>query len=369
MCQTLPYKSLLVVAAGLITNSGLAQPVEVVPVRSQAVERTALLPGEILPYQRVTLHARANGYVESVLVDRGSEVRQGQVLVSLSAPELMAQTAEAESRAETADAARAEAEARLAAAQATFDRLKKAAETPGAIAGNELVQAEKAVDAARAAVRSAESAVRSAKAALQATKQAEAYLKVTAPFPGLITERYVHPGALVGPGNGAAGALMELEQVSRLRLVVAVPEAEAGAVRPGARVQFRVPAFPGRTFAGTVARIGRSLDPKTRTMPVELDVTNPRNELSPGMYPEVSWPVRGGGQSLLVPPAAVVTTTERTFVIRVLNDRAEWVDVRKGKVVGDQVEVQGPLTPGDLVVRRGSDEIREGARLQVVKAK
>ena len=367
MCRLLSKACLLF--TGLLLHQALGQPVDVVPVRSEAVERTGILTGEILPYQRVALHARANGYVQRVLVDRGDAVKQGQLLVSLAAPELAAQTAEAESRAETAESARAEAEARLAGAQATYERLKKAAETPGAIAGNELIQAEKAVDAAKASVRSAESAVRAAKASLEATKHSEAYLRVTAPFSGLITERYIHPGALVGPGNGSAGALLELEQVSRLRVVVPVPEAQVASVRRGMRVQFQVPAYPGRAFNGTVARIDRSLDPKTRTMAVELEVSNPRNELSPGMYPQINWPTRSGNLSLLVPPSAIVTTTERTFVIRVAGDgRAEWVNVRRGAAAGDMVEVLGQLSPGDLVVRRGSDEIREGTRLQIRKA-
>jgi RND family efflux transporter MFP subunit len=348
----------------LAAHAVVAQPVEVVPVRSQAVERTILLPGEMFPYQRVAIHARANGYLERILVDRGSAVRQGQLLATLSAPELTADTAEAESRAQTAEASRAQAEAQLAAAQATYDRLKAASATPGAIAGNELVQAETMVDATRAGVRSAESAAKAARAAVQARQQAEEYLKVTAPFPGVVTERHVHPGALVGPGNGSAGALLELEQVSRLRLVVSVPESEVRSIRQRARVQFRVPAYPGKTFTGTVARVDRSLDPKTRTMAVELDVPNPRNELSPGMYPEVDWPVRSSGMSLLVPPTAVVTTTERTFVIRVRDGRAEWVSVRKGKMSGDVVEVLGELAPDDLVVRRATDELRDGTRLQ-----
>jgi membrane fusion protein, multidrug efflux system len=363
------FKSFLPIIAALASHAALAQQVEVVPVEAKTVSRTISLPGEILPYQRVTLHARANGYVERVLVDRGSIVRQGQLLVSLNAPELAADTAEAESRVQTAESARAEAEARLAGAEATFERLKKAAETPGAIAGNEIIQAEKVVDARRAAVRSAESAVRTAQAAAQATNQSEAYLRVTAPFSGVITERYVHPGALVGPGNGSAGALLELEQVSRLRLVVAVPEANVASVRRSARVDFRVPGHPGRTFTGTVARSDRSLDPKTRTMAVELDVANTRNDLSPGMYPQVSWPLADTSESLLVPTTAVVTTTERTFVIRVRNGRAEWVNVRKGAVVADLIEVLGEITPGDMVVRRGTDELRDGTRVQTRTAR
>jgi len=359
------FNRLLLLIAGISLQPVFAQQVEVVAVRSQVVERVTLLPGEILPYQKVTLHARANGYVERVLVDRGSEVKQGQLLVSIVAPEVAAQVAETESRAETAESARAEAEARLAAAQATYDRLKTAASTPGAIAGNELVQAEKTVEAARAAVLAAEGATRAAQAAVKAVKLLEQYLQVTAPFDGVITERYVHPGALVGPGSGSAGGMLELEQVARLRLVVAVPESEVAGIRHGAQIEFRVPAYPGRKFSGTVARLDRSLDPKTRTMPVELDVANPDKELAPGMFPEVSWPARRSGTSLLVPPTAVVTTTERTFVIRVTGDRAEWVNVRKGAPSGDLVEIFGPVAPGDLVVRRANDEIREGTRLQV----
>lgn len=364
----MPYRFSFLLLGGLLANSALSQPVEVVAVRSQAVERALLLPGEILPYQRVALHARANGYVERVLVDRGSVVQAGQLLASLSAPELESQTAEAESRVQTAESARAEAEARLAGAQATYERLKAASATPGAIAGNELIQSEKVVEAARATVRSSESAIRAAQALVKAMKQSETYLNVTAPFAGVITERFVHPGALVGPGSGSAGPLLELEEVSRLRLVVALPETEVTGVRPGKRVEFRLPAYPGRTFSGAVARVDRSLDPRTRTMAVELDVANPRNEISPGMYPEVAWPVRSTGQSLLVPPSAVVTTTERTFVIRVRDAKAEWVDVRKGAPAGELVQVLGSLSPEDLVVRRATDEIRAGTHLQVRRA-
>ena len=82
-------------------------------------------------------------------------------------------------------------------------------------------------------------------------------------------------------------------------------------------------------FRGKIARLPRSLDPKTRTMPVEADVLNVNGKLSPGMYADVSWPVRRGGRSLLVPPTSIVTTTERTFVIRASNGRAEWVDVAR----------------------------------------
>jgi membrane fusion protein (multidrug efflux system) len=116
-----------------------------------------------------------------------------------------------------------------------------------------------------------------------------------------------------------------------------------------------------------VARIPRSMDPKTRSMAVELDVANARGALAPGMYATITWPVSGRGPSLLVPASSVVTTTEKTFVIRVRDGAAEWVTVRRvpGAPQGELIEVYGPLREGDLIVKRGTDEIREGARLNV----
>jgi RND family efflux transporter MFP subunit len=337
--------------------------VEVARVVSRPVERTVRLPGEFLPYESVEIRARVPGYVEQVLVDRGSIVRKGELLAVLTAPEMSAQLAEAESREQAAVSQRTEAEARQAAAQATYDRLKDAAKTAGAVSGNELDQAAKAADGAQAAVAAAQSAVKAAHASVQSLRDLQAYLQVTAPFGGVITDRYMHPGALAGP---TTGPLLKLDNNARLRLVVAVPEADAGGIVPRARVSFTVPAFPGRSFQGTVARNSRSMDPKTRTMAVELDVANPGAVLAPGMFPDVDWPVRQSA-ALLVPPIAVASNTERVFVIRVRNGTAEWVNVRRGAAVGDQVEVYGPLSNGDEVVKRASDEIRDGSRLAVKK--
>lgn len=350
------------VLLGILAAVGWSQNVELVAVVSKPLSRTVDLPGEFQPFLMVSLHAKVPGYVERVLVDRGSVVKQGQLLVELSAPEMSARIAEAEARVHAAESDRLQAEAQLAGAQSTWDRLKKAAETPGAIAGNELTLAEKQVDAARALTGARRQTVEAAEAAVRAEKVTKDYLKITAPFDGVVTERLVHPGALVGTGAGAA--LLVLQQVSHLRLSVAVPEQDIGGIVAGAKVEFRVPAFPERSYTGSVARVAHALDPKTRTMPVELDVLNRDGSLSPGMYPSVKWPVRKVRPSLLVPRTSVVTTAERTFVIREREGRAEWVDVKKGAADGDNVEVLGNLKAGDRVVRRATDEMRDGARLQ-----
>jgi RND family efflux transporter MFP subunit len=351
-----------IAVAGLWCGALYAQAPEMVSVVSKPVSRMVELPAELQPYLASSLNAKIPGYVERVLVDRGSPVKEGQLLAELSAPEMTAQIAEAEARVQSAEAERAQAAAQLAGAQANWDRLKKAAETPGAVAGNEVIQAEKQVDAATALVKAREQSIHSAEAAVKVQKDRLAYLRITAPFDGVVTERLVHPGALVGPGS--SGALLELQQVSRLRLVVAVPEEHAGGIVRGARVEFKVPAFPDRTFAGTVARQAHALDAKTRTLPVELDVQNTDAALAPGMYATVKWPVKRARPSLWVPKTAVVTTTERTFVIRSKAGKAEWVNVTKGVAEGDLIEVSGALQAGDSVVKRASDEIREGNALR-----
>jgi membrane fusion protein (multidrug efflux system) len=376
--------------------------VTVTTVQSLELNRTVRLPGELQAYQDVALFAKVQGFVQTIHVDRGSVVRQGQLLATLRAPEIDTQRSEAEARARAAQSQRAEAvarissikaqrleaEAKLAAEETTYQRLKAASATPGAVAGNDVDLALRNVEGAKARVqlyleneKAAQSQVRaleeSEKALLDAVRgvqNVEDYLKITAPFAGVITERHAHPGSLVGSANSAGALpLLRLQQVARLRLVIAVPEAEVAGITPGKQLSFTVPAFPGETFSGTVLRISRSLDPQTRSMPVEMEVGNARGRLAPGMFPEVSWPVRRVRPSLFVPAGAIATTTERSFVIRVRADGSqgltEWVDVKRGASMNregvDLVEVFGDLAAGEQVAARGTDELRAGTKVNV----
>jgi membrane fusion protein (multidrug efflux system) len=125
-------------------------------------------------------------------------------------------------------------------------------------------------------------------------------------------------------------------------------------------VEFAVAAYPGRTFSGAVARISHALDPKTRTMPVEISVANATGELAPGAFCDVHWPVERPAPTLFVPPTAVAVTLDRTFVVRLSGGKAQWVDVKRGATSGKLVEVFGALAAGDEVAVRGTDEIRDG---------
>ena len=340
------------------SQSGGTQNIDVTKVISQRLSLTVRLPAEITPYESVAEFPKVNAFVKWIGVDRGSHVKAGQEIVRLEAPELVAQKQEAQSKLEAAEAQRAEAEAKLTADQSTFMRLKNAAATPGVVAGNDIEVAQQTTEADRARLRAADQNIAAAKSALKAVADIESYLQVRAPFDGVVTERDVHPGALVGPSGNIP--MLRIEKVSRLRVVLPVPENYVSGMLQGAKVTFTVPAFPGEKFTGTIARIPDSLDVKTRTMPVELDVMNSSGHLAPGMYPEVEWPVRRGHPTLFVPSSAVARTNEKRFVVRVRDGKTEWIDVEPSLSSGNLIEVFGDLHEGDLVAVRGTDELRPG---------
>ena len=363
-------------------------------VESHELNRQLRLPGELQPFQDVAIYAKVQGFVETIVVDRGSLVKKGQLLARLRAPELdtqrreaearvsavQAQKVEAAARISTIRAQRLEAEARLAADDATYKRLKAASATPGVVAGNDVEIAERAVESSRARVQAMLETERAAQAQVKTLDESERalresvrgaqniedYLRITAPFDGVITERNAHPGSLA---LTLGMPMVRLQQVSRLRLVVSVPETEVASVAHGTNIKFTLPAFPGESFNGTIQRASRALDAKTRTMPVELDVANSAGKLAPGMFPEVMWPSVRPRPSLFVPPTAIATTTERSFVIRLRDGVAEWVDVKRGAsmtVQGkDLLEVFGELSPGDVIAVRGTDELRAGTKVNV----
>jgi membrane fusion protein, multidrug efflux system len=335
--------------------------VAIAPVVSKSFERTLSLPGDLTAFQDVSVHARVQGFIQSIPVDRGSTVGHGALLARIEAPELRAQLSEAQAKVQTAAAQLAEAQATLTGERSTYARLQQAAKTPGVVAGNDVEVAQQRAEAAAARVDAATRNVEAARQAAKSVQDIESYLDITAPFDGVVTERNAHVGSLVGPNTAP---IVRMQQISRLRLTAAVPEAYTAGVRAGQPIDFTVATFPGETFNANLARLAHALDPKTRTMAIELDVPNATGRLAPGMFASLRWPARRDGASLFVPRTAVVTTTERTFVIRVTGEKAEWVDVKRGAAMDDSVEVFGNLKEGDRVVARGTDEIRPGTTLR-----
>jgi RND family efflux transporter MFP subunit len=325
------------------------------------------LPGQLTAYEAVDIYPKVTGFVQSITVDRGSHVRTGEVLVRLTAPELNSQRSQADAAIGAAQSQLATAQAKLASDDGTYLHMVAAAKTPGVLAENDVAVAGQTVSSDRGLVDAAQKNIAAARDAFKSVSQTESYLTITAPFEGVVTTRNLHPGALIGPASGQSGALpiLQILDDNRLRLVVPVPEAQAGDMKLGQLVSFAVPAYPGQTFKAPIKRIAGAVDEKSRTMPVELDVANREGRLSPGSFATVSWPLQRDYPTLFVPVSAVTNDQQHTFVIRVRNGKAEWVTVQTGQTVSGDVEVFGALAPGDQVVKTASDALHSGDAVRV----
>lgn len=320
-------------------------------VSRQRVSASVQLPGQFRAYQEVSIYPRANGFVERVLVDRGSAVRRGQVLMILDAPET-------EERLVAARSNTLKAEVMLTASREHYRRLRASNKIPGSVSALDL-------ETAQARLRSDSASVLGERANYRALTKLRDYLTVRAPFDGIITERNVHPGALVGSGAKMEGPMLVLQQQNRLRLVADIPETYSVGLREGSTVRFTVAAMPSREFTGKINRRSGSMNQQFRSETVEIDVANPTRTLHPGMFAELTLPTTGTPGALAVPTTAVVTSTERQYVIRVTDGRAQYVPVRRGQKAGALTEVFGNLRADDRIIVNARDDIKEGIAVRL----
>ncbi|MBY0551157.1 MAG: efflux RND transporter periplasmic adaptor subunit [Candidatus Obscuribacterales bacterium] len=359
----------------------------------KTLDRVDQLPGEIQAYQDVALFPKIPGFIEWIGIDRGSVVKKGDVLVKMYAPEYLAKRNEALAKVQESQSMLKRAESKLISDKArlkeaiatwrgddsTYARLKAASLTPGVVAYNDVVVLSQRVEADKETVNSWESRVKASEKevsaladSVSASKRSAdnyedfaSYLNIVAPFDGYITVRNMHKGSFVGPlGFGAYPAIAKIAQLQLLRIVVPVPERDTSAILPGSQVQFTVSSHPGVKFTGTVARIGNYLDQSTRTMPVELNYSNPDYKIFPGAFCKVYWPARRREASLFVPISSVVSTTLDNHVCRVQDGIVRCVKVEKGQTMDNLVEVFGDLKEGDQVILRASEEISDGQQVR-----
>jgi RND family efflux transporter MFP subunit len=198
----------------------------------------------------------------------------------------------------------------------------------------------------------------------EAQETMKSYLTVKAPFDGVIIERNVHPGALVGPGAQNEKPMLVLQQLSKLRLVVDIPEQYTTQVKDGDMVHYKVNALPGQDFEGTISRSSQSLSNNYRSETIEIDVLNPNNIFKPGMYAEVVLPTSGNANAFVVPKSAVVTTTERKYVIAINDTIANYIDISEGNQSNDSTEIFGNLQTGQRIIVNASYQVKDG---QVIK--
>ena len=306
------------------------------------------MPGELIPFQQVDLYARVNGFVKKLYVDVGSEVKAGQLLAVMEAPELGSQLAGAESRIKTQEAI-------YTASKANYDRLFETSKTPGTISPNDLDQASARKNADFAQWEAAKSAYKE-------ISQTQNYLEIRAPFSGVISTRNVNTGAIAGPaGKGSDLPLFVLQDQRKLRLAVLIPETITSYVNDKTNISFTVRGLPNEKFSAVVKRSAGSLDTRLRSERIEMDIINNDKKLLPGMIAEVSIPASAKDSGFIVPKTAIINSTERIFVTKVSNGTAQWVDIKTGRDADGKVEVYGPLSVGDTLVTLNSEERRNGS--------
>jgi RND family efflux transporter MFP subunit len=348
------------------------------------LENVITLSGEFRPFQVVDVHAKVAGYIQTIFVDVGDKVRSGQVLAILEIPELNAQVmgAQADIRRSQDAIRRAQSEIERAesthrAYHAAYTRLKQASEErPGLVAEQELddsmakdQETDAQINSTRAALAESQNQLGVAQAALDRLSAMQAYSHITAPFAGVVTKRYADTGALIQAGTTSETQSMPVVQLaewSLLRLVIPVPESAVPGLHLGSTVQVHVAAL-NRDFEGRVARFADELNDQTRTMHTEIDVENPQDTLTEGMYAEVKLGVQKKKDALTVPIQTVVQGDNDHYVL-VLDqqNRVQKRDVELGEQTSDTVEIVRGLSEKERVISAGQSDYQIG---EVVKPK
>ena len=377
--------ALLMHSLGDAKVDGQSQRVAPVVLAARApLENSLTLTGEFRPFQQVDVHAKVAGYIRHIFVDVGDKVSTGQELATLEVPELNAQVmgAQADIRRSQDAIRRAQSEIERAesthrAYHAAYTRLKQASEErPGLVAEQELddsmakdKETDAQVSSTRAALAESQNQLGMAQATLDRLSALQAYSHITAPFAGVITKRYVDTGALISAGTSSetqSQPVVQLAEWSLLRLVIPVPESAVSRLHLGSVVQVHVASL-NRDFQGRVARFADALNDETRTMHTEIDVENPQNTLTEGMYAEVKLVLLGKQDALTVPIQAVVQEGDKHYVL-VLDeqDRVQKREVELGEQTSAAVEILRGLSEKERVISAGQSNYQIG---EVVKPK
>jgi len=349
-------------AASLYSCSGPEKPVDMTTekktseskletgtVSTKSVSGYVRLPGQLKPFNEVNIFAKINSFVKRINVDRGSLVHKGQLLAVLEAPEMASQV-------QSANARFLQVQESATASREKYRRLKEAAKEEGAVSPLDL-------DNALSKMKADDAVVQSERSNAASVQSIQAYLNIRAPFDGMIVQRNVSAGALVGPGKSTDQPMLVLQDTHKLRLEVMIPENYVDKVDLKQKVSFVFNALPGKDNKAFISRSANALGTQ-RSEAIEIDVTNNDQRLKPGMYGEVKIPLIFGAKSLMVPNNAIVRSTEREYVIKVIDGKAVFADIKEGITGDESTEVFGNLKAGDRVVLHAGDEIKEG---QVIK--
>ncbi|MCK6553264.1 efflux RND transporter periplasmic adaptor subunit [Candidatus Binatia bacterium] len=334
-----------------------SRPLRVAVERPVAVAggKEMVLPGTVEAWESVPLYARVTGYLEEVDVDIGDEVAAGERVARLAVPEVTAGIKGAEARV-------IQEKAELDLARLTLSRLQALRRA------NSAAIPQQDVDTAAARVRVEDAQVRLAEADRDRLDALRELARIVAPFPGRITRRVLHPGALVREGNSAgAEPIVEIARIDRLRLAFEIPELLAPYVKEGAPAIVRFDAFPGSDVSLPVARVAGALDPATRSMRAEMHLDDGAGRYRPGMFASVKLAVETGGGAVSVPSRAVRGHGNERFVLVADNGVLRRRPVVVGSDDGRRASIARGLGPDDRVMVAGSPLARDGVACEAVE--
>jgi membrane fusion protein (multidrug efflux system) len=321
------------------------ETIQTFSLRKEPIASQISLPAELTGFRQVELFAKVGSYVKTLKVDIGSEVKQGQLLVELEAPEISSQLAAVQSRLRSQEAV-------YAGSNSTYQRLLETSKVEGTISRNDL-------ELALSRNNSELGQLEAARAALKEIQVMQSYLQIRAPFSGRITARNVNTGAFVGPGTQVP--LLVMQDQKKLRLAISVPETYTNYLKQGDELDFSVASLIGKKFKARISRMSGALDARLRSERVELDVINDSNELKPGNIAEVKVPLKSKQDPFVVPKSAVMNTSEGVFVIKAVSNKGHWIPVEIGLETGDKTAIYSDsLRQNDTLVTKASEELREG---------
>jgi RND family efflux transporter MFP subunit len=337
-----------------VTEEAAITTVNVVNPKPGAPIREIRLPGTTQAFTDAPIFARTSGYLKRWYFDIGARVKEGQLLAEIDSPEVDQQLQQARADLETA-------RANLRQAQITADRWQALLDS-GSVSRQETDVAVSSLSAMKATVDSNEANVRR-------LEQLQGFEKVYAPFDGVVTARNTDIGALIDAGSAtAARELFHMAAIQRLRVFVAVPEVYSRAARTGASASLTLDEYPGREFYGTLVRNASAIDPASRTLLVEVDVDNPKDELLPGAYVFLHLKLPRETPSVTVPANTLLFRSEGLQVGVVRDGQAQLIPVTIGHDYGTSVEIVAGLQPTDQVILAPSDSLTSGIRVRVAGA-
>lgn len=339
--------------------------VDVVTVKNSPANGNLTLPGETAAWYESTLYARVSGYVATWTADIGDRVHEGQVLATIDTPELDAELAASRAKLKVAEADVRVRDAEAEFAQTTYERWKNSPK--GVVSEQEREDRKAGFVSAQAKLAAAQAQVNLVQADVDRLTAFEQFKKVTAPFDGTVAERRIDIGNLVTAGSTAGTSLLyRIVKSDPIRVFVDVPQdAAVDVAKPGTDAVISANDLEGRKFDGRVTRAAGAVDPKSRTMRVEVDLPNKDGSLVPGLYVQTAFQLAGSGVAE-VPAAALVFRADGPQVAVVGNDGAvTFSPVKIGRDYGDRVELASGVKPGERVVLNISSEIAQGEKVRV----